>query len=383
MKHILFIGHDASRSGAPFVLLHLLRWLKRSVPECQFELLLLTGGELESEFRAVCDVHILRAYVGGTGMNVFPSKAARTLRKKLGLEKWLLSQLAHRFDLVLGNTAVSLEYLDFFKQSGCSTLCWMHEMDYALDLFYDREKFHDLASRTDEIIVGSNAVREVLLRRKIDRPINVVYEFLDTEAAASVAQFDVRGQLGIPADAFVLGACGTIEWRKGVDLFVQIARLVVTQCSNAYCLWVGGRYPNTEAILDQSRYDVRKLRLEGHVIFADPKHALPEYHNAMDVFLLPSREDTFPLVCLEAALHERPIVCFQNAGGMPEFVEDDCGFAVPYLDTVAAAERIVELARDRQLRRMMGASAAAKVRARYDVSNGGLAMLNIIKSVTE
>ena len=110
---------------------------------------------------------------------------------------------------------------------------------------------------------------------------------------------------------------------------------------------------------------------------------LHEYYNAMDVFLLPSREDTFPLVCLEAALLERPIVCFQNAGGMPEFVEDDCGFAVPYLDTVAAAERIVELARDRQLRRMMGASAAAKVRARYDVSNGGLAMLNIIKSVTE
>ena len=40
-------------------------------------------------------------------------------------------------------------------------------------------------------------------------------------------------------------------------------------------------------------------------------------------------EDPYTLVCLEAAALEKPYVCFEGAGGSPEFVEEDCGFVVP------------------------------------------------------
>ncbi|HEX8833654.1 MAG TPA: hypothetical protein VF719_05610, partial [Abditibacteriaceae bacterium] len=51
-KRILFISHAATRTGAPMMLLHLLRWLaENSDFEC--DLLLLRGGPLESEFYKV------------------------------------------------------------------------------------------------------------------------------------------------------------------------------------------------------------------------------------------------------------------------------------------------------------------------------------------
>jgi glycosyltransferase involved in cell wall biosynthesis len=57
-----------------------------------------------------------------------------------------------------------------------------------------------------------------------------------------------------------------------------------------------------------------------------------KYFAAFDVFALVSREDPFPVVCLEAASLGKPIVCFNSSDGEKEFVENDCGFVVPDLD---------------------------------------------------
>src|ERR1041384_4246003 len=96
----LFIGHDASKTGAPTVLLHLLRWIKQNRSDYFFDLLLLTGGELETEFRKVCDVHVLRRRVDGKGLGIVFLKIVRFLRKKLGGERRLLSILSAKWPLV-------------------------------------------------------------------------------------------------------------------------------------------------------------------------------------------------------------------------------------------------------------------------------------------
>jgi glycosyltransferase involved in cell wall biosynthesis len=118
-------------------------------------------------------------------------------------------------------------------------------------------------------------------------------------------------------------------------------------------------------------HDVERLRIRPIVHFVGPKpHPLP-YFSLFDAFLLTSREDPFPLVCLEAAALATPIVCFEDAGGMPEFVGEDAGFVVPYLDVPRAADSILALARSEGLRRSLGACAAAKVRSRHDINGVG------------
>jgi glycosyltransferase involved in cell wall biosynthesis len=57
--------------------------------------------------------------------------------------------------------------------------------------------------------------------------------------------------------------------------------------------------------------------------------------------LLTSREDPFPLVCIETANLSKPIICFEKASGTTEIVSQGGGFIVPYLDVEAMAEKII------------------------------------------
>ena len=92
-----------------------------------------------------------------------------------------------------------------------------------------------------------------------------------------------------------------------------------------------------------------------------------------------SREDPYPLVCLEAASLGKPVICFADAGGMPEFVEDDCGYVVPYLDLNAFATKIIELSSDPEKTKTLGENARKKVRARHDIEVAAPAVTELIE----
>ncbi len=83
--------------------------------------------------------------------------------------------------------------------------------------------------------------------------------------------------------------------------------------------------------------------MKNKVFFLEHKPNPLDYYSAIDAFASVSREDSFPLVCLESASFAKPILCFEKAGGMAEFVENDCGFVVPFLDTGRFADKILEL----------------------------------------
>lgn len=57
-----------------------------------------------------------------------------------------------------------------------------------------------------------------------------------------------------------------------------------------------------------------------------------DYDYAVDVFALNSREDSFPLVMLEASACCLPVFCFADSGGDPEFVTEDSGLVARYHD---------------------------------------------------
>ena len=53
-----------------------------------------------------------------------------------------------------------------------------------------------------------------------------------------------------------------------------------------------------------------------------------------------SREDPFPLVCIEQAMFETPIICFSDATGTEEVLKNGGGKIVPYLDIEAMGNAI-------------------------------------------
>jgi glycosyltransferase involved in cell wall biosynthesis len=129
----------------------------------------------------------------------------------------------------------------------------------------------------------------------------------------------------------------------------------------------------------QFEHDVRVAGLSEKVRFTGAVLKPADYLAAADVFVLTSREDPYPLVCLEAAAVAKPIVCFADAGGMSEFVEEDCGFVVPYLDLMAMTNRVVYLLDSLECRITMGAAARRKVMQRHDISQAAPRIMEIIE----
>src|SRR5688572_7423069 len=134
MKEILFIGHDAGRSGAPIVLLHLMRWLKKRHPELDMDLLLLRGGVLEKSYRETAEVFVVPEH-GDRSITV---RVAERLMNKLtgaGSRPPKLPPFERDYRVVLGNTAATLEHLKLYNERGTRTSCWLNETEYAIPFF--------------------------------------------------------------------------------------------------------------------------------------------------------------------------------------------------------------------------------------------------------
>ncbi len=107
------------------------------------------------------------------------------------------------------------------------------------------------------------------------------------------------------------------------------------------------------------------------------------YYQAADVYLHPSRADTFPNVVLEALACGTPVVA-TAVGGIPEQIDDGVtGFLVPPGDSEAMAARVAQLLRDANMRRRLGENAADHARQRFSLDSQVDAYLEWYNVATE
>ena len=128
-------------------------------------------------------------------------------------------------------------------------------------------------------------------------------------------------------------------------------------------------------------FDLERVSGSTNVRFTGSVANSIDYFSAMDVFVLASREDPFPLVVLEAAAQGVPTICFDaTAGGACEFVEDDSGIVVPYLDVAAMADAITTFGKSESTRLEAGRRAKEKVVAQHDIESGAARLTRILIS---
>ncbi|AMR31832.1 hypothetical protein A0256_10565 [Mucilaginibacter sp. PAMC 26640] len=368
---ILFISNEASRSGAPIVLLHLLNWLKQNTP-LQFDILLLNGGPLQSEFKKLGDTYLLNELVNlHSYTNRFRKKVFKSdLNKKL---KKVAAKLAKKqYDLVYGNTILSLPWLQLFKQHhNLKTLCCIHELSFALNYCFAEAYLNENLNLTDGIIAVSAAVKDNL-RYSYQIPeekISLHYEFIDTNYQSVEDTAVTRKSLNINKDVFIIGAGGTPEWRKGVDLALPLALTLAEKHPdlNFKIAWLGADQDSHH--VKHLLYDAEKCGITDKFCFIPNSDKPLDIINLFDVFISLSREDPFPLIALEAAFLKKPVIAFEKSGGMPELLKQGAGFTVPYLDLDKAAAIIYQLSNDTALLKKTGTKAEELITSHYSTGN--------------
>ncbi len=368
MKNILFVSHDANRAGAQILLLRFLRLLIDRKDEFKFSILLKDGGIIEEDFKTIAPVYFWK--------QTLPSRKRALMNKLIG--KITAYNLAHNdtlenlkkqnFDLIISNTVTNGDILPDLKELNCPIITYVHELEMGIQQYTSPEYFRNVIKLSNTFIACGEAVKQnLIINHQINNEKIKVLPSLLPESALSF-EVDIeknimlRNQYGIPDNAFLIGGIGTVDLRKGVDIFLQVARKLKTR-KDIYFLWLGGQSSETDYKLFQ--IDKNRLSLD-QVIFQTSVTNPLDFMSIFDVFFVSSREDPYPLVVLESATLSKPIICFDKAGGAQDFVEKDSGCIIEYLDVEKVADKIVELKENTVLCKQMGEMGRKKVLERHN-----------------
>lgn len=175
--------------------------------------------------------------------------------------------------------------------------------------------------------------------------------------------------------AFVVLGMGTIQIRKGIDIFIATAAACrrMRPDINFRFVWIGHGYDpiHDSAYSVYLAEQIARSGLSEIVIMHDGvDHLEPAYAEA-DAFLLSSRLDPQPNVGIDAMVRGIPVVCFTGASGTAEILSDHPhtrDLVVPYLDAHAAARSLCALAsKDADELSALHAELAELGRSSYDM----------------
>ncbi|MGW2398795.1 glycosyltransferase family 4 protein [Kitasatospora sp. NPDC001664] len=190
----------------------------------------------------------------------------------------------------------------------------------------------------------------------------------------------VRAALGL-TDRPVVVCVSRLVPRKGQDTLIAALPQILRDVPDAVLLIVGdGPYRGELEKLAERTGVAASVRFTGAV----PWSELPAHYGAGDVFAMPCRTrrggldvEGLGIVYLEASATGLPVVAGDSGGAPDAVLEGETGYVVPGGSPAAAAERIVRLLKDPQLRATMGEAGRRWVERswRWDLLAGRLTSL--------
>ena len=380
MIKTLFVCHEGQRTGAPLLLLWLIRWLK-SHPTIQPVVALMRDGPLKAEFSALCPTYTFER----PGLERWHRRLRRKLLPgpPLDPDAWLAALVAREQpDCLYLNTLVLGGLLGpvALDPQRMRVISHAHEMEIGLQLSSTRSDVERQLAASEVVIACAGGVRDNLINNYQLAPercplITEYIPYTESKQLLELRCNDNPSQAVIEtlrqhraAGEFLFGMAGSAIDRKGFDLFPLLLRACERQFGPVPFrgVWVGcgpGSLSHTKAERDLNLLGLRHraLLLPGVSCGAA---ALRE----LDVLALLSREDPYPVVALEAGAMAIPAVCFRHSGGIAELAEAGCGIAVDYLDLDAFAAALYRLQQDASERQRLGEAFRTRVFAANTVA---------------
>ena len=172
----------------------------------------------------------------------------------------------------------------------------------------------------------------------------------------------VRCELGISAQAPVVGFVGRLTRDKGIPELIEAFDRMLKTVPEARLLLVGWFDASDDALCSSLRARIerhRRIHCTGFVSDTAP------YYRAMDLMILPSWREGFPNVVLEAAATGIPVITTMATGSRDSVVPEITGLLVPPGQPEALSTAALKLLHDPEKRRKMGETARAWVVERY------------------
>ncbi len=213
------------------------------------------------------------------------------------------------------------------------------------------------------VIVNSRATAARFVRYGASsRKVEVIYNGLDLAQYSRESVPVAQQSFGIPNGHPVVTFAGRLEHGKGPDLFIEAAGLIHRKRPDVYFLVVGDG-PLRSVLHAQAN----EKRLPAVFIGrqADLRIAL----RASNVLVVPSRQEAFGRVLIEAMAMGVPVVA-ARVGGIPEVCTDGrTALLVPPEDPRALADAVVRTLEERAETAVRVRTASEDVRTRFSLAD--------------
>jgi glycosyltransferase involved in cell wall biosynthesis len=221
--------------------------------------------------------------------------------------------------------------------------------------------------RVDRFIVVSRALQHLLTadRGLPSRRVVLVANGVETDQLTPAARRQMAGParraLGVDEITPLVGAAGRLVAQKGFGDLVTAMHHVVARVPEAR-LAIAGDGPLREALAARARASGLSLLLPGF------QEDVSRFLAALDVLVIPSVREGFPMITLEGMALGLPIVATAIAGVVEQIEPDIDGLLVAPGDPGALGAAIARVLEDRALGERLGQAARRRAVGRFDVS---------------
>jgi len=203
----------------------------------------------------------------------------------------------------------------------------------------------------------SDFVRRLLIERGVP-PDKVATVYTSVPFPPLVEHSTLRAELGLPANAVVVGCVAVLREKKGHRVLIDAMRDVLLRRPDVFLVLVGDGAP----LMEKLREHVRASGLQGKVRFAGRRADIPNVLAGFDIFALATREEALGTSYIEAAAAGLPVVG-TDVGGVSETMQDGVtGLLVPPDDEARLSDAIQMLVDHPALRCAMGLAGMRAVR---------------------
>jgi glycosyltransferase involved in cell wall biosynthesis len=233
-----------------------------------------------------------------------------------------------------------------------------------------RKSFYHLMDKlsgryVERFIVVSDSLKKTITdsRRIPSQNIVRIYNGIELDHYQPELQNSkLRNSWGIPSSVPLIGAIGRLVWQKGFEYLIEAVPTILQVTPEARLVLVGDGplRPDLENL-------ARELDVHDRVIFTGFRSDIQNLLSTMDVLVVPSLLEGFPMITLEAMATAKPIVATQIQGIIEQISDGVEGILVPPNNPKAITAAVLRLMNDKELSSKLAVAARRKVESYFSV----------------
>lgn len=173
-----------------------------------------------------------------------------------------------------------------------------------------------------------------------------------------------------------------LYYSKGILILLQSCSILNNNKIPFHCTIAGNEGDLNWLTLNEI---ITNLNLNNHVTYIGAKYSDDKNieFNKADIFVLPTLEDCFPLVILEAMQNYLPVISTLE-GGIPDIIDDGLtGFIIPKNNSLVLAKKLELLILNIDFRLNMGIAGRRKFENEFTISHFENKLTNIFNHIIE